>query len=76
MLSMETAIHINRIIKEIESLDYSDKINILSRIAGMLKKTNTAQLHTDITSLRGMGKDLWQKIDVDSYISNERSSWD
>jgi hypothetical protein len=73
---METTITVNRIIKEIEGLDYSGKIDLLSRIVGMLKKKDTVNLQTDLTNLRGLGKDLWQKTNVDSYISDERNSWD
>lgn len=29
-----------------------------------------------ILELRGLGKEIWQDIDVDEYIRKERDSWD
>jgi hypothetical protein len=26
--------------------------------------------------LKGLGKEVWQAIDVDQYIAEERASWD
>ena len=72
---METAININQIVKEIEGLDYSGKLNILSRLVNMLKKADTEKQQPKLTDLKGLGKDLWLKTDVDAYISKEREAW-
>lgn len=29
-----------------------------------------------ILELQGVGREMWRAIDVDEYISSERSSWD
>lgn len=29
-----------------------------------------------IFELKGVGRDMWRKIDVDEYIRRERASWD
>jgi len=29
-----------------------------------------------ILELRGLGKEMWQSVDVDQYIEEERNSWD
>jgi hypothetical protein len=29
-----------------------------------------------ITEFKGLGKELWQGIDVEKYIDEERNSWD
>lgn len=29
-----------------------------------------------IMELKGLGKELWQGIDVDQYLEEERNSWD
>jgi len=79
-----STININQIVNEIERLDYNDKINILSRIVNLLKREEkvhlqereTAQIATTLIQLKGLGKNVWQKNDVASYISTERESWD
>jgi hypothetical protein len=77
-------ININQIVNEIERLDYNDKINILSRIVNLLKREEkihlqeraTTQIATTLIQLKGLGKNVWQKTDVASYISTERESCD
>jgi leucyl aminopeptidase (aminopeptidase T) len=77
-------ININQIVNEIERLDYNDKINILSRIVNLLKREEkvhlqeraTTQVTPSLIQLKGLGKNVWQKNDVASYISTERESWD
>lgn len=29
-----------------------------------------------ITDLKGLGKELWQGVDVDAFVAGERDSWD
>jgi hypothetical protein len=41
----------------------------------ILKKTNVKDSYS-LADLKGLGKDIWQKHDVDAYISKERESWD
>ncbi len=30
----------------------------------------------DMLSLAGLGAELWQNVDVDAYLEQERASWD
>jgi len=73
---MEQTININQIVNEIEKLDYNDKINVMSRIVNLLKRTDKSQQTYSITRLKGLGKNVWQKTDIDSYVVSERESWD
>lgn len=73
---MERTIDINQIINEIEKLDYNEKINVMSRIVNLLKRADKSQQAYSITRLKGLGKNVWQKTDIDSYIVSERESWD
>ena len=29
-----------------------------------------------ITDLKGLGKEIWEGVDADDYVANERDSWD
>ena len=73
---MERTININQIVNEIEKLDYNDKINVMSRIVNLLKRADKSQQAYSITRLKGLGKNIWQKTDIDSYVVSERESWD
>ncbi len=73
---MEHTININQIVNEIEKLDYNGKINVMSRIINLLKREDKSQQEYSITRLKGLGKNIWQKIDIESYVVSERESWD
>lgn len=73
---MDQSININQIVNEIEKLDYNDKINIMSRIVNLLKREEKSNLAYPITRLKGLGKNIWGKTDIASYIEDERESWD
>ncbi len=73
---MDSAININQIVNEIEKLDYNDKINIMSRIVNLLKREDKPYQVYSITRLKGLGKNVWQKTDIESYVATERESWD
>jgi len=72
---MNTSINIVQIVNQIEKLDYNSKINILSRLVDLLKREGKVIQPSSITSLKGLGKNVWQKIDTDLYLSEERGSW-
>ena len=73
---METTININQLVNEIERMDYNDKINILARIVNLLKREEKAHQAVSVNRLKGLGKNIWQKIDTNSYVSTERDSWE
>jgi hypothetical protein len=56
-------------------LDYTGKLDILSHIVIMLKKTDKMS-PVNLADLKGLGKDLWEKYDIDAYITKERELWD
>jgi hypothetical protein len=72
---MEATMQINQIMSEIEDLNYTDKLNLLSRVISLLEKPDTNIAYT-LTDLKGLGKELWLKQDIDAYLTKERESWD
>ena len=73
---MDSTLNINKIVKEIEKLEYNDKINIMSKIVNLLKREEKTHQVSSVTQLKGLGKTVWRKTNTDSYISIERESWD
>jgi len=72
---MTTIVRVNKIVREIEELDYSNQLNILSHVVNLLKKSDEKKIY-NLTDLKGLGKDIWQKYNVDDYIAKERAAWD
>ena len=63
------------IFREVDTLDYTGKLHLLSYIMKNLIKSSAKTKH-NLTELRGLGKEMWQNRDIDSYIQNERALWD
>ena len=73
---MDNTLNINQIVSEIEKLDYNDKINILTKIVHQLKREDKVHQINSITRLKGLGKNVWRMTNSDTYIKEERESWD
>jgi hypothetical protein len=71
---MEATVNINQLIRDIDKLDYTMKLNVMSHIVTMLKKPEKTT-SSNLSDLRGLGKELWLKTDVDDYLSKERDAW-
>ena len=72
---MNNLIDRQSIFKEVDIMDYNDKLYLLSYLTKNLIKSSSKNIHT-LTELKGLGKELWQNRNIDTYIQNERASWD
>lgn len=48
-------------------------VSILTRLQA---ETPTSATTHSLLELRGLGKELWQTVDTDTYIEQERQAWD
>ena len=71
---MALVVERNRIFREVDALNRTDRLHLLSYLAKTLVKSETKK-HS-LTNLKGLGKGLWKKEGVDNFISKERESWD
>ena len=74
-LFMSLAVDSHKILKEIDTLGYIEKLHLLSYITRDLIKSGVKTNH-NLAELKGLGKEIWQSRNIDSYIQNERASWD
>jgi len=74
---MPKAISMSKIVSEVEALDTFQQFELLETLVNMLKRSKTKETskNVSIMDIKGLGKDLWQSVDVDEYIKNERDSW-
>lgn len=67
---------VEELLAQARLLPVEDQLRLLGELIADLKEgMENIQPHS-ITELRGVGKELWQGIDVEKYIEEERSSWD
>ena len=72
---MNATIDSSRILEEIDTLGYIDKLNLLSYISRGLIKSSLKPTRS-LAELRGLGREIWQNCDIDNYVQNERASWE
>jgi hypothetical protein len=70
-----TTVSYNRVVSEIKELNMADQLRLLEEMAGLIRRRTTDDHSRSILELRGKGKQLWQRIDVQKYIDEERASW-
>ena len=65
-----------QILSDIQTLPLSEQLMLLEQTASLVRsKATSLSKPRSIMELKGMGKALWKKIDVDQYIAEERASW-
>lgn len=69
-ITYQDALHITR------QLALPERLQLLKALAEMIEQDMiTLPPHT-MRDIRGLGKELWAKIDVDAYLERERDTWD
>ncbi len=64
-------------LQSVEALTAEDQRRLLAEVANRLgaDKSSTDAKPRSILEIQGLGKDIWQDVDVDDYLKKERSSW-
>lgn len=61
----------------IEQLSIADQLLIINQLSERLRHIlDKKDQAIDILTQSGFGAELWQEVDTDAYLEQERSSWD
>ncbi|CAN5153823.1 hypothetical protein BH09BAC2_BH09BAC2_17450 [soil metagenome] len=69
---MAASLQINDILTRVKKLDKEDQLNLIQKIALLLKKKETPENSVCLTALTGLGSEVWKDVDIDNYIDGER----
>ncbi len=64
------------VLNQVRLLELTDQVRLLEELATIVRYRVTALPKHSILEFEGLGKELWQGIDVEKYIDEERNSWD
>jgi hypothetical protein len=53
-----------------------EKLQLIGELAANIRQQITTQPQHSIMEFEGLGKEVWQGIDVEKYIEEERNSWE
>ena len=65
-----------RVLAELSALDSADQRRLLEVLMGLVDRASGGGPRHSIRELRGLGRDVWQGIDAQQYVDQERSTWD
>jgi hypothetical protein len=54
----------------------ADQLRLAEELAALAHRRTTTRSPRSILELKGLGKEIWQGIDAQEYIAQERASWD
>lgn len=60
---------------QIENLTPDEQLHLLEELAAMVRRRMTSKPRRNIMELEGLGKEIWQGIDAQAYVDQERASW-
>lgn len=71
---METSVNIKDILSQVKKLNKEDQLNVVQKILGFVKKTEVSKKNAlaNLSSLSGLGNEVWKDTNIDSYIERER----
>ncbi|HPV39721.1 MAG TPA: hypothetical protein PKX40_00980 [Spirochaetota bacterium] len=67
---------LENIYREISKLNNKEKKIILSKLVTEINLSSSQGEKYSITGIRGLGKEIWNGIDAQKYVNNERAAWD
>ena len=73
---MSTNYIYDEILNQAQRLTTDQQLRLLEELAAFIRqKVTTEPLHS-VLEFEGMVKELWQGVDVEKYIDDERNSWE
>jgi hypothetical protein len=72
-MANERYIEAMKLVLQLEPLE---QLRLVAQIAEQVRHRLAALPPRSVMELEGLGKEIWQDVDVDEYIKQERASWD
>lgn len=63
------------VLVDVQRLAPTDQLRLLEQLAVIVREQVKEKKPHSILELRGLGKEIWQGVDVQDYIDRERASW-
>ncbi|MDZ7261413.1 MAG: hypothetical protein ONB05_04835 [candidate division KSB1 bacterium] len=63
------------VLVQVRELEPAEQLRLLEELAALVRLQMTMQRRRSILELQGLGKEIWQGIDAQEYVDQERASW-
>ena len=62
--------------KKLQARARRQRRSVAQEVTQILSEALAASKPVSILELRGLGKELWQKVDAATHVDRERAAWD
>ena len=59
-----------------QQLTLDEQLRLIEDLVRIIRLQVTDRPKHSILEFKGLGKEIWESIDVEAYINEERDSWD
>ena len=65
------------VLNQAQHLTTEEQLRLLEELAALIRRQGVmrSKKHS-IMELKGLGKEIWEGVDVEKYIDEERNSWE
>jgi hypothetical protein len=63
------------VLDQVHELTPQDQLRLLEDLAALVRRQMIAHPRRSIMELQGLGKEIWNNIDAQTYVDRERESW-
>jgi hypothetical protein len=76
--SKNKALNYEDYVQGIDALEPEEQLSLVELLSARLREhlANKTSAKRSITELDGLGADIWDQVDIESYIQKERNAWD
>ena len=64
------------VLSKVILLSSDDQLRLLEVLASIIRQKFTSYSKHSITEFEGLGKEVWEGVNVEKYIEEERNSWE
>jgi len=69
---MSAILNVQDILNQIKRLDKSEQFSLLERLVSLVRKSDEPSNTIKLSSISGLGSEVWQNSNIDQYIEQER----
>jgi hypothetical protein len=68
---------LDQVLNQVQHLTPDDQLRLVEDLVANIRRQSTAQPKKhNVMEFRGIAKKLWEGVDVEKFIDEERNSWD
>jgi hypothetical protein len=69
---MSTTLNIRKIMTQVKHLNKEEQYTLLECLIALVRKTDDTHQNQKLSSISGVGSEIWKNVNIDEYIDHER----